>query len=201
MGIQYQESVKIFGIHFTNTIHQTTLKSWTTVTDGIHAHAQETYSRELNLHQRLQYVHNFLLARAWFMAQIFPLRRRCERQINTTIAWLIWRGVIFRVPLSTLQRRKQQGGLGLINIAAKCRTLMHCRIQEQSQECDTLAAIWFREWNIQIVEHNSPQIQRLPKGMEYMRQYVADRAYITQQGAWNRGRSTSAQHTQQGRLT
>jgi hypothetical protein len=167
MGIQYQDSVKILGIHFTNTIHQTTLKSWTTVTDGIRAHAQETYIRELNLHQRIQYVHNFLLARAWFMAQIFPLPRGCERQINTKIAWFIWRGEIFRVPLSTLQRRKQQGGLGLINIAAKSPpSLMHCRIQEQSQECDTLTTMWFREWNIQIVEPNPPQIQRLPKGME-----------------------------------
>jgi hypothetical protein len=73
MGIQYQESVKFLGIHFRNTIHETILKSWTTVTDGIRAHAQDTYSRELNLYQRIQYVHNILLARAWFMAQIFPL--------------------------------------------------------------------------------------------------------------------------------
>jgi hypothetical protein len=32
------------------------------------------------------------------------------------------------------------------------------------------------------VEPNPPQIQRLLKGIEYMRQYVADRAYIAQQG-------------------
>jgi hypothetical protein len=101
--------------------------------------------------------------------------------MNTTIAWFIWRAEIFRVPLSTLQRRKQQGGLGLINIAAKCRTLMHWRIQEQSQDCNTLTAMWFREWKIQIIEPNPPQIQRLPKGMEYMSPYVADRAYIAQQ--------------------
>jgi hypothetical protein len=50
MSIQYQESVKILGIHFTKSILQTAQKSWLTVTNGIRAHAQETYSRKLNLH-------------------------------------------------------------------------------------------------------------------------------------------------------
>jgi hypothetical protein len=34
-----------------------------------------------------------------------------------------------------------------------------------------------------MVEPNPPQIQRIPKGIQYMRQNVADRAYITQQGS------------------
>jgi purine nucleoside permease len=80
MGINYEESVKILGIQFTNTIHQTTLNSWTMVTNGIRAQAQETYSRDLNLYQRFRYVHTFFLARAWFIAQTLPLPRGCERQ-------------------------------------------------------------------------------------------------------------------------
>jgi hypothetical protein len=101
MGIKYHESVKILGIQFTNTVRQSAQKSWSTLTDGIRAHAREAYSREINLHQRIQYVQNFLLARAWFTAQVFPLPKGCERQINTAVAWFLWRGEIFRVPLST----------------------------------------------------------------------------------------------------
>jgi hypothetical protein len=144
------------------------------VTNGIRAQAQETYSRDLNLAQRIQYVHTFLLATAWFIAQILPLPRGCERQINMTIVLFIWRGEIFRVPLSTLQRPTKQGSLGLLNIAAKFRTLLYCRLQDQSLDRNTLTALWFKEWNIQMVESNLPQIQRLPKGIEYMRQNVAD---------------------------
>jgi hypothetical protein len=40
----------------------------------------------------IQYVHTYMLARAWFTAQVFPLPSNCERQINTTISWFSWRG-------------------------------------------------------------------------------------------------------------
>jgi len=123
-----------------------------------------------------------MLARAWFIAQVFPLPRGCERQINTSIAWFLWRGDIFRVPMSTLQRRKQQGGWDLLNVAAKCRTLLHFRLQLQSQDHGTSTATWFRAWNLQTQEPNPPQIKRLPAGMEYLRQYVTDKAYIAPQG-------------------
>jgi hypothetical protein len=53
MGIQYHASVKIVGIQFTTMIPQSVLKCWSAVTDGIRAHAQEAYSRELNLHLRI----------------------------------------------------------------------------------------------------------------------------------------------------
>ena len=123
-----------------------------------------------------------MLVRAWFTAQVFPLPRGCERQINTAIAWFLWRGDIFRVPMSTLQRRKQQGGWDLLNVAAKCRTLLHFRLQSQSHDHGTLTATWFRAWNLQTQEPNPPQIQRLPVGMEYLRQFATDTAYITPQG-------------------
>jgi hypothetical protein len=123
-----------------------------------------------------------MLARAWFTAQFFPLPKGCERQINKAVAWFVWRGEIFRFPLFILQGRKQQAGWGLINVAAKFRTILHFRLQAQSQDHDTLTAIWFRTWNIQMLETNPPQIQQLPLGMGYMSQYVAGRAYIAQQG-------------------
>jgi hypothetical protein len=64
MGIQYHASVKILGIQFTTIVRQSVLKSWSAVTDGIRAHAGKAYCRELNLHQRILYVQNYILARA-----------------------------------------------------------------------------------------------------------------------------------------
>jgi hypothetical protein len=110
-----------------------------------------------------------------------PAAAGLKKQINTVVAWFLWTGEIVRVPLSTLQHRKQQEGWGLTHVAAKCRTLLHFRLQSQSQGHDTLTAIWFRAWIIQTLEPNLSQIQ-LPIGMEHLRQYAADKAYIAQQG-------------------
>ena len=88
----------------------------------------------------------------------------------------------FRVPMPTLRRRKQQGGWDLLNVAAKCRTLLHLRLQSQSHDHGTLTATWFRAWNLQTKEPNPPQIQRLPVGMEYLRRFATHKAYIAPQG-------------------
>jgi len=87
--------VKILCLNFTTTVRQSTLRSWSAVTDGIRAHAREKNSRELNLHRRILYVQNYMLGRAWFNAQVFSLPQGCERQINTAVAWFLWRGDIF----------------------------------------------------------------------------------------------------------
>jgi hypothetical protein len=92
LGIQYHEGVKILGLQFTTTIHHSALRSWSAVTNGIRAQGREAYNRELNLNNRILYVHNYMLARAWFAAQLFPLPRLCERQINTATVWFIWKG-------------------------------------------------------------------------------------------------------------
>jgi hypothetical protein len=116
LGIPYSDNMKILGIQFTNTTSQSALKSWTAVTDGTRAQARITYYKELSLYKMTQYVHTYLLARAWFTAQVFPLPNNCEQQINTAITRFLWRGGIFRVPFSTLQRRKKQGEWDLINV-------------------------------------------------------------------------------------
>ena len=65
--------------------------------------------------QRIQYIHNYLVERLWYLAQIYPPPNtpthpstpdECVRQLNTSISWYVWRGEIFRVPLSTLKGEK-----------------------------------------------------------------------------------------------
>jgi hypothetical protein len=61
------------------------------------------------LAQHVQYVHTYLLAKFWHTVQVLPPLRECINQIVSAIAWFIWRGAIFRLPPSTLQRRKEEG--------------------------------------------------------------------------------------------
>ena len=135
LGIPYHDDLKILGVHMAKTIHQSATKSWSTLTGKIRAQAREAYSRDLSLHQRIRYVNCFILAKAWYTAQILPPPSDCIRQMNTATSWYIWRGDIFRVPLSTLYKRKDQGGWALINVAAKCRALLLYRLQVQGKNC------------------------------------------------------------------
>ena len=110
--------------------------------------AKAAYYLEVCLDKRISCVHAYILATASYIAQILPLPTNCVRQINMAITWYIWRGEIFRVPLSTLQLPKEKGGWGLINIAAKCKTLYVYRLRDSSNNRGEITAAWLRKWGL-----------------------------------------------------
>jgi len=116
MDIPYNTGIKILGFHFTDRVNVVNKGNWRNVTSLVRASAQDAYYRDLSLDKGIRFVHDFLLARIWYVAQLFPLTSDSMRQINTAITWFVWRGEIFRVPLSTLQRGRHAGGWDLVNI-------------------------------------------------------------------------------------
>ena len=132
MNIPYQSEIKVLGFKFGNKINITSKATWCNITQ-VRAVAQDAYYRELSLDMRIQYVHNQLLAKILYAAQIFPITTDGIRRINTTIAQFLWSGEIFRMPLTTLQRGRDEGGWELVNIWAKSRSLFVNRIQAQGQ--------------------------------------------------------------------
>ena len=92
MGIQYQTERKILGAHFTNSVKQSAQSSWTKLTGVLRAQARDAYSRELYLAKRIQYVHTYLLARAWYIAQIFPIPTdRASSKRGYIVVQMAWR--------------------------------------------------------------------------------------------------------------
>ena len=112
MDIVYHANVKILGFHFTNTVNTSAKETWSMVTTRLRALAQETYNRNLTLNKRIHFVHDYLLSKIWYVAQIFTPPAECVQHLNTAIARFIWRGEIFRVPPSTLQSDRMDGGWG-----------------------------------------------------------------------------------------
>jgi hypothetical protein len=105
------------------------------------------------------------------------------KQLNTTISWYVWRGEIFRVPLSTLQRRKGEGGWDLIHTTAKSCALFLYRLRQQGLRSATLTAEWLCSWGLLAQNKNPPYRDRIPATLEYLRRYAVDVAYVTQQGS------------------
>jgi hypothetical protein len=178
MHILSVADMKILGMRFTSTVKQSALLSWTHVTKQKRSMARDAYYRELCPARRILYVHFYVLATAWYTAQIFPVPAECARQINSAIAWYLWRGEVFRVPMSTLLRDKQHGGWDLVNIAAKSRTLFYCRLHMHSKCDGTLTYDWLRYWTLQRPNADPPNIKRIPDSIEYLRLFALDTAYI-----------------------
>jgi hypothetical protein len=128
--------------------------------------------------RRIKFVHEYLLSKIWYVTQIFPPPPDSIRQINTTISWFRWRGEIFRVPLSTLQREKTEGGWNLVNAWAKSRALFMYRLQMQNQRVGSITAGWLRFWNISSGFGNPPHPNFVPATMDYLRTYITDTAYV-----------------------
>ena len=91
MDIPYCAEMTILDFQFSSTVGQSGKSSWTRLTGQVKAMAREVYGRELCLTQRIQYVHAFLLAKIWHIAQIFPVSKEHVRQLATAILWFIWK--------------------------------------------------------------------------------------------------------------
>jgi hypothetical protein len=72
LGLDYKEQIKILGITFGTTTRKSALVSWNYTIQKIRAQARCEYGRTLCLAQRIQYVQLCLLAKAWYLAQVFP---------------------------------------------------------------------------------------------------------------------------------
>jgi hypothetical protein len=127
LGIEFCTRVKILGVTFETTIENSTNKSWACVIRAVRAQARKAYAINLCLVQRMQFVQLYLLAKIWHVSQMFPPLKVHTQQL-TICTWFIWQGVTFRVPVTTLQRPKDQGGWALPDIAVKYRTLLLSRI-------------------------------------------------------------------------
>lgn len=178
MDIPYQNEIKILGIKFTTSVNATTVNTWTAITSQTRALAQTMYKRDLGLEQRIRFTHDYLLAKMWYATQIVPPTPNHVRQINSAIVWYIWKGSIFKVPLSTLQREKVDGGWGMINVEAKCKALFLHRMQTQCRREGSLTAEWMNYLQIDKYQANPPNPIGIPKSLEYVRNFVKETAYI-----------------------
>jgi len=140
MNIPYHDTATILGFQIKNTVRESALASWTKTTANIRAQAQDAYCRMLTLDERIQFVHEYLLARAWYVSQIYPPPDVCVRQLNTTISWFVWKGDIFCVPLSTVYRTKERGGWDLTNLSAKSHALLLYRMRQHVMKQGTITS-------------------------------------------------------------
>ena len=178
LGIAYHPTAKILGFQFWSTVRQSVNATWSQLTGQVRSLARESYPRDLCLAHRITYVHAYLLARIWYVAQVLPAPRTCTQQLTTAITYFIWKGATFRVPISKLQSCKTRGGWGLLDIHAKCRALLLSRMHAQGARAGSVHAFWLRKWNLDSHPANPPNAAAYPPGLQHLRAYAMDMAYV-----------------------
>ena len=178
LGIPCLHHVRILGIHLWRTLRQTISASWVQLVGLVKTQAKDCYLRDLCLTHRILYVHVYLLARLWYLAQVLPAPRLCIQQITTAVTYFIWRGATFRVPISTLQSRRTDGGLELLDIAAKCRALLLSRMHVQGARPGSVMAACLRNWGLNERPSNPPNAATYPTQMVHIRAYAIDMPYV-----------------------
>jgi hypothetical protein len=180
-GIPYIPTTKILGIYYSTKIGHTIDYTWEDKFHTIIRTVKELQIRQLDIQQRIWVSNSYYLAKIWYTAQIIPIPEKQAQRITSIIHQFIWRGNIFRVPASTLHKPRQKGGLGMVNISAKCRTLFLMRLLKQCKQQDSITAHWIDRHEKYIQHDNPPQWITLPQASEYLRTYVQEKAYISNQ--------------------
>ena len=121
MDIPYVSQIKILGIYFTPSINQTINKNWEIATRRTRGMAKAAYHRELDMDKRIAYVHTYILATVWYIAQTLPIPTNCVRRINMAITWYIWRGQYseFHWQPYNHRRRKEDGDSSTLRLNAR----------------------------------------------------------------------------------
>ena len=168
-------------ITYGTTVATSVQNSWAGVLQTVRAQARKPYAGTLCFPQRIQYVHLRLLAKIWYLAQIFP-PTKMHVQRTTVSTWSIWQGEVFTVPVTTLQRHKDQGCWALANTDAKCRTLLYARLWQLCAKEGSSATTLLHTWDLTGPIPNHPNAHGLPTTLPHFRQYDIDIAYTSPPG-------------------
>ncbi|KAJ8874593.1 hypothetical protein PR048_025459 [Dryococelus australis] len=85
--------------------------------------------------------------RLWYVAHLFPMPKATKAQIRRYIGWFMWRGYLFRANREQLLLPADRGGLGLVDLKLKARTLFEkTTIQQFTSENREVTSLHRAVW-------------------------------------------------------
>jgi hypothetical protein len=180
-GIKYTNVAKILGIIYGADIPATKIHQ-------IEGSVQDYHTRKLDIQQRIWSCNTWYLSKLWYAAQVLPITTQHTQQITTILVRYLWKGWIFKVPITTLYKKRSEGGLGVIHIKAKCDTLYINRLQLQRHTSNSITACWITQYNDKLQRDNPPNWANIPPTIEYLRLYFQEQAYIRELQSYNSNR-------------
>lgn len=169
---------KILGIEVTNCPKQMQTRTWKRVKDSIRGLCQCHTDRRLDIIQRTKLINLYILSRAWYVAQLFPVPKLVANSISKVTFWLLWRHAIFKVKSVTCARNPAMGGLGLVDFYHKCTALLiHRTAALQATHPQGSTAALLRRYRRRS-EVAPISLKGIPFKMPHIREYYFHRSYV-----------------------
>ena len=117
-------SFKTLGIIFSNDYTTAINENWNQALSAIQVKIRTIQNRKLSMYQKAIITNCILLSKLWYIAHIYPLPESVSKKINKEIFEYIWGIKNNPVKRNTLTLPKEKGGLGVINIAFKAKSIL-----------------------------------------------------------------------------
>ena len=114
----------MLGIIFSNDHKKAVDRTWNKIIEKNRKRIQMITGRNLNLYQKVIIINSLISSKIWYTAHTYPLPMKYSILINQEICKFIWNNKrVNRVKRKVICKEKNQGGLGLLDIYHKARSI------------------------------------------------------------------------------
>ena len=118
------DKFKSLGIIFSCNYNLALEEQWKTICSKIKHRINIMSSRLLNIFQKAILINTLIASELWFTAHVYPLPMKYATIINTEIYKFLWNKYKTNpIKREVLNRNKLQGGIGLLNVFFKARSI------------------------------------------------------------------------------
>ena len=111
------------GITFSSNYNTAIHVTWKKIYDKIKIRFAMMLGRNLNIYQKAIIINSLISSKLWYTAHIYPFPIEYSEMINTEIFKFIWNNNSNPIKRKVLNKAKDKGGLGLLNIFHKANSI------------------------------------------------------------------------------
>lgn len=98
-------------------------KNWKHTSNKVQGAIIENNRRSTNLIEKTRILDTYILCKAYYVAQVFPIPKMQARKIMQLSSRYVWQSHIFKLNYGTITKSRQGGGLELTDISRKATAL------------------------------------------------------------------------------
>jgi Reverse transcriptase (RNA-dependent DNA polymerase)/Endonuclease/Exonuclease/phosphatase family len=131
--IRETDKLKILGFFFCTNLKKIINANYEQVIANINFLINQNKRRNLNLVQKVWVANTFMLSKLWYCSQVVPPENLHIGKIKKALGKFLWKGHLYRIDRRQLCLPNVKGGLGLISIPEKVKSLflkrnLYCKI-------------------------------------------------------------------------
>lgn len=129
-------TIKLLGITWCDTFRNTLLANRTILGRKADKCLLAAQNRTLTVHQKVPYFNQFVVPVLTFYGSIFQITKSDARSLQLESFHFIWAEHLEKLSLKEMQSGTLEGGLGLVNVYARCRACYLNKLLKQATRQD-----------------------------------------------------------------